>query len=229
MIVREDSMSKESLHKEEDSALDDIDLPMTVADNGRTIINRNREQAEAAALGIMDMTERAGVNGSNQMDTTPIVQNDFTSNKETAMESSTDGVMNTIDGDGDGDGGLPAAPPTQPQPTPCRAGLDGLELADAAEVLREGERRGVAPREVSLHGGGEDDRDLGGDHRVALRGIRDRRPEDRQSQAVLPLALKGPLPRQGLVQADPEGPHVGPRVRVRGAPRAPRRGDARRG
>lgn len=104
MTVREDSMNKESLHKEEDSALDDIDHPMTVADNGRTIINRNTEQPEAAALGIMDVTERAGVNCSNQMDTTTIVQNDFASNKETEMESSTDGVMNAVDGDGDGDG-----------------------------------------------------------------------------------------------------------------------------
>jgi len=109
MIVREDSISKESSHREEGAAMEDIDLPLTVNSSGRTIINSNIEQSiETVNLGTIDMTGTTGIDDSNQMDTTPatntessIPKNYAARTKETIIEPSSDGDMNTIDGDGD--------------------------------------------------------------------------------------------------------------------------------
>ena len=130
---------------------------------------------------------------------------------------------------GDGGGGLPTAPAAQPQPAARRPRLDGFELADPPQVLGEGEGRGVAPVEVALHGGGEDHPHLVRDHRVGGHRVGQRRVEDGQGQVVGPLARERPLPRERLVQADPEGPHVGPRVVVPAAGREVLRGHVRRG
>lgn len=112
MIVREDSISKESSHKGEGAATEDMDIPLSVTGNGRTIIDSNTEQSiETVTLGTIDTTGTTGMGDSSQMDTTPATNSDSATRKnfvdrtkETIMEPSSDGDMNTIDGDDDDDG-----------------------------------------------------------------------------------------------------------------------------
>lgn len=58
MTLREDSVNKESSHMDQGAAMDGMDLPVTVAGNGRTI-----------SLGTIDTAGTAGIADSNQMDT----------------------------------------------------------------------------------------------------------------------------------------------------------------
>lgn len=112
MIVQEDSISKESSHREEDAGMEDIDLPLTVTGTGRSVISSNTEQSiEAVTLGTIDMARKSGIVDSNQIDPAPttnsessISKNRFSRIKENTMEPSSDGDLNTMDGDGNGNG-----------------------------------------------------------------------------------------------------------------------------
>ena len=75
MTLREDSVNQESSHTDQGAAMEDMDLPVTVTGNGRTI-----------SLGT--------ITDSNQMDTT-------LSANEGSVTANPDGEINTIDGDGD--------------------------------------------------------------------------------------------------------------------------------
>jgi hypothetical protein len=111
MIVREDSISKDSSHRGEGSATEEIDSLLSVTGNGRTIINSNTEQSiDTVTLGTIDMTATTGIGDSSEMDTTPATNADSETRKtfddrtkDTIMEPSSDGDMNTIDGDDDDD------------------------------------------------------------------------------------------------------------------------------
>eukprot|EP00532_Pseudo-nitzschia_australis_P020073 CAMPEP_0168304830 /NCGR_PEP_ID=MMETSP0142_2-20121227/48188_1 /TAXON_ID=44445 /ORGANISM="Pseudo-nitzschia australis, Strain 10249 10 AB" /LENGTH=673 /DNA_ID=CAMNT_0008256159 /DNA_START=398 /DNA_END=2419 /DNA_ORIENTATION=+ len=114
MVVREDSIRKESSHKEEDRSLEDLDLAMTDADtNSRRTgigISGSMEQsadADTVTLGRIDVAETETTGNQMQMDTTPASDSEssFTKcNVNDKIEPATDGVMNAIDGDNDGDG-----------------------------------------------------------------------------------------------------------------------------
>jgi len=109
MIVRENSISEESSHKEEGAAMEGIDLPLTVTGSATTIINGSIEQSiDTVTLGTIDMIGTGAIVDSNRMDTTPATnvesvttKNYLNRTKETIMEPSSDGDMNTIDDDGD--------------------------------------------------------------------------------------------------------------------------------
>ena len=108
MIVREDCIDKETSPREEVEAMENVDLPLTVARSSRTILNHNIEPSiEAITLGATDVSGRRGSADSNQMDTVPttnaessITKGYITSIKESIIESSSDSEMNTIDTDG---------------------------------------------------------------------------------------------------------------------------------
>lgn len=111
MIVRGDSINKESSHMGEGGAMEDVNPPLTVTGSGRTIISNNIEQSiETVTVGTIDMTGTAGIVDSSQMETTPSPNTESATTtkyikmtKGSIAESSPDGDMNTIDGDGDED------------------------------------------------------------------------------------------------------------------------------
>jgi len=109
MILREESIRKKPSRTGDGAAMEDIDLPLTVTNNGKAGISSNPEQTiETVTLGTIDTDGAAQIADSVQMERTPstntegaTTENFENRTNETMTEPPSDGDMNTVDDNGD--------------------------------------------------------------------------------------------------------------------------------